>query len=492
MGDNKGSAMAFEDINPVQTELGTGGISKGVVMLIAAMSSFLTPFTGSSVNIALPSINRELAMSAVSLSWVATAYLLAAAMFLVPFGRVADIKGRKRVFLYGMALDAVASILCTVSKSGTWLIAFRAMQGLGGAMIFGTGVAILTSVFPPRERGRALGINVAAVYTGLSAGPLVGGFLTERLGWRSIFFLNALLGVIVVVTVLGKLKAEWVGAKGEKFDLAGSILYSLSLVAIMSGFSELPSHSGFVLLAMGAIGLALFALWEGRLEYPIFNVALFRHNTVFRFSNLAALANYSATFAVAFLLSLYLQYIKNFTAEHAGLILVTQPIIMIICSPIAGSLSDRIEPGVIASIGMTLTTLALVLLTFLGSGSSLSFIMVSLIILGMGFGFFSSPNTNAVMSSVQKRFYGVASGVLGTMRLTGQMFSMGVTLFLFALYIGGKTITPEYYPVFLKCMKIAFMISASLCFLGIFASIARGRTRPPASEKRSPGKTVTL
>jgi MFS family permease len=218
MGDNKGSAMAFEDINPVQTELGTGGISKGVVMLIAAMSSFLTPFTGSSVNIALPSINRELAMSAVSLSWVATAYLLAAAMFLVPFGRVADIKGRKRVFLYGMAFDAVASILCAVSKSGTWLIAFRAMQGLGGAMIFGTGVAILTSVFPPRERGRALGINVAAVYTGLSAGPLVGGFLTERLGWRSIFFLNALLGVIVVVTVLGKLKAEWVGAKGEKFD----------------------------------------------------------------------------------------------------------------------------------------------------------------------------------------------------------------------------------------------------------------------------------
>jgi MFS family permease len=236
----------------------------------------------------------------------------------------------------------------------------------------------------------------------------------------------------------------------------------------------------------GAIGLALFALWEGRLEYPIFNIALFRHNTVFRFSNLAALANYSSTFAVAFLLSLYLQYIKNFTAEHAGLILVTQPIIMIICSPIAGSLSDRIEPGVIASIGMTLTTLALVLLTFLGSGSSLSFIMVSLIILGMGFGFFSSPNTNAVMSSVQKRFYGVASGVLGTMRLTGQMFSMGVTLFLFALYIGGKTITPEYYPVFLKCMKIAFMISASLCFLGIFASIARGRTRLPPSEKRSP------
>ena len=469
--------MAPEEIDPPETGQKTSEISKGVVMLVAGMSSFLTPFTSSSVNIALPSINRELAMSAVSLSWVATAYLLAAAMFLVPFGRIADIQGRKRVFLYGMAIDASASILCTLPKSGVWLIAFRAMQGLGGAMIFGTGVAILTSVFPPRERGRALGINVAAVYTGLSAGPLVGGFLTERLGWRSIFFLNALLGLIVVATVLWKLKGEWVGAKGEKFDVAGTIIYSLSLVAVMSGFSELPSPLAFVLLLTGAVGLGLFTVWEARIQYPIFNVNLFKDNRVFRFSNLAALANYSSTFAVAFMLSLYLQYIKNFTAEHAGLILVAQPVIMIVCSPIAGSLSDRIEPGVIASTGMALTTLALVLLTFLGSASSLLFIMISLIVLGMGFGFFSSPNTNAVMSSVEKKFYGVASGVIGTMRVTGQMLSMGVSLLLFALYIGGKQITPEYYPVFLKCMKIAFMISASLCFLGIFASIARGRTR---------------
>lgn len=470
-------------MKPAEAEHKTSDISKGTVMLIAAMSSFLTPFTGSSVNIALPSINRELAMSAVSLSWVATAYLLAAAMFLVPFGRVADIKGRKRVFLYGMAIDALASILCITTRSGAWLIAFRAMQGLGGAMIFGTGVAMLTSVFPPQERGRALGINVAAVYTGLSTGPLIGGLLTERLGWRSIFLLNALLGIIVVVIVLWKLKAEWLGAKGEKFDFMGAIIYSLSLVAIMSGFTVLPSPLGFILLGIGAIGLTLFTVWEGRHEYPIFNINLFRHNTVFRFSNLAALANYSSTFAVAFLLSLYLQYIKNFTAEHAGLILVTQPIVMVLCSPIAGSLSDRIEPGIIASIGMGLTTLGLVLLTFLGSGSSLYFIIGTLIVLGMGFGFFSSPNVNAVMSSVEKRFYGVASSVLGTMRLTGQMFSMGVTLLLFALYIGGNKISPEYYSVFLKCLKISFIISATLCFLGIFASIARGRTRGPASEK---------
>lgn len=193
-------------------------VSKGVVLLIAAMSSFLTPFTSSSVNIALPSIGTNLFLNAISLSWVATAYLLAAAAFLVPLGRIADIYGRKRVFLVGIIIDAIASILGAASNSGSWLIVFRAFQGLGGAMIFGTGMAILTSVFPSQERGRALGINIAAVYTGLSVGPLVGGFLTSQFGWRSIFLLNAFLGLVMTIIVFWKLKGEWAEAKGERFD----------------------------------------------------------------------------------------------------------------------------------------------------------------------------------------------------------------------------------------------------------------------------------
>ena len=453
-------------------------VNKWVVLFIAGISSFLTPFTGSSVNIALPSINRELAMNAVTLSWVATVYLLAAAMFLVPMGRVADIRGRKIIFLYGMAIDALASILCIFAKSGSYLIIFRALQGIGGAMIFGTGVAILTSVFPPRERGRALGINVAAVYTGLSCGPLIGGFLTGHWGWRSVFVLNALLGLLVVVIVIWKLKGEWAGARGEKFDLVGAFIYSLSLVFIMTGFSVLPHIWGFGLAGAGIAGLFGFAVWEDKVEHPVFNIQLFKRNTVFRYSNLSALINYSATFAVAFLLSLYLQYIKGFTPEHAGMILVAQPVVMVLFSPIAGSLSDRIEPGVIASIGMAVTSLGLVLLIFLGENTSNLYILTGLVVLGIGFGLFSSPNINAIMSSVEKRYYGVASGVLGTMRLTGQMFSMGVVLLLFALYIGQVKITPEYYPVFLIAMKIAFIVFASLCFLGVFASMARGRLRP--------------
>jgi MFS family permease len=236
-----------------------------------------------------------------------------------------------------MTIDAAASLMCAISHSGTWLIVFRAMQGLGGAMIFGTGIAILTSVFPAQGRGRALGINVAAVYTGLSAGPLIGGFLTERLGWRSIFVLNGFMGLMVIVAVLWKLKGEWAGAKGEKFHYNGAIIYSLAIVTIIYGFSVLPDLKGGGLILIGIFGVAAFVRWELKIEQPVLSIGLFRDNSVFRFSNLAALINYSATFAVTFLLSLYLQYIKGFTPEHAGLILVIQPIFQVICSPIAGT-----------------------------------------------------------------------------------------------------------------------------------------------------------
>jgi EmrB/QacA subfamily drug resistance transporter len=416
-------------------------------------------------------------MDAVSLNWVATAYLLAAATFLVPFGRIADIRGRKRIFQIGIVVDAAASILCAVSRSGGWLIFFRVLQGFGGSMIFGTAIAILTSVFPPQERGRALGFSTASVYTGLSVGPLIGGFMTQHFGWQGIFYLNALLGIIISIVVFSKLRGEWAGAKGEKFDYIGSILFSVAMVILVYALSVLPALWGLGLVFLALVAFGVFLGWESRQEFPVLKVEFFRTNTVFAFSNLAALINYSATAAVGFLLSLYLQYINGFTPEHAGLILVMQPVIMVIGSPIAGNLSDKVEPRIVSSIGMAFTTAGLVMLIFLGSGTSLIYILASLFVLGLGFGFFSSPNTNAVMSSVDRKFYGVASGTLGTMRLIGQALSLGLVLLLFSLYLGKVQITPENHALFLKAMKIAFIISAVLCFGGIFASIARGNTR---------------
>ncbi len=449
---------------------------KSVVALIAALSSFLTPFTSSSVNIALPAIDRELSLDAISLSWIATSYLLSAAMFLVPFGRMGDIYGRKRIYVAGVMIDAVASVMCALLSSGAGIIFFRGMQGLGGAMIFGTGIAILTSVYPVQERGKALGINVAAVYTGLSAGPLIGGLLTEHLGWRSIFFLNALLGVVIVSLVFWKMTGEWKEAKGERFDSAGALIYSLSLVSLMYGFTMLPNPLGGALILTGMFGLYGFAAWEKRARYPLLDIMLFSKNRIFGFSNLAAFINYGATFANVFLLSLYFQQIKGFSAEYAGMILITQPLLQILFSPIAGSLSDRVEPRLLASAGMGATTAGLAMLSFLQKETPLGYVIASLAVMGVGFGFFSSPNTNAAMSSVEKKFYGIASGMLGTMRLTGQMFSMGIIMLLFSVSLGKVRITPEYYEIFLKCARMGFTVFAAFCFAGIFASSARGNT----------------
>jgi EmrB/QacA subfamily drug resistance transporter len=450
---------------------------KRAALLIATLASFLTPFMVSSINIALPAIGAEFQMSAVLLSWVPTSYILAAAMFLVPFGRLADIHGRKRIFAYGMGLFTLASLLIAFSQSVAALITLRVLQGFGGAMIFGTGMAILTSVFPAAERGRVLGINVASVYLGLSCGPVLGGFLTHQFGWRSIFLVNVPLGALVIYLVSTKLKGEWAEAKGEAFDSVGSLLYAFTLVALMYGLSRMPAPTGGWLIAAGIIGIALFVMWEAKTKSPLLNMDLFFHNATFAFSNLAALINYSATFAVTFLMSLYLQYIKGFTPQHAGMVLIAQPVMMAVFSPFAGRLSDTSEPRVVASIGMGFATAGLLLFTFINPDTHLGFIITGLMLLGFGFALFSSPNTNAVMSSLEKRYYGVGSATLGTMRLVGQMLSMGITMVLFAFSIGSARITPEYYPQFLASMKTAFMVFSALCFGGIFASLARGKVR---------------
>jgi EmrB/QacA subfamily drug resistance transporter len=444
-------------------------------LIAATLAAFLTPFMDSAMNLALPSISQEFAMDAVLFSWVRTAYLLAAAMFLVPLGKIADIHGRKRIFTYGAAIFTLAALLIGLSTSASMLIATRVLQGIGSAMIFGTGMAILTSAFPPHERGRVLGVNVAAVYLGLSLGPSIGGFLTEELGWRSIFLITALLGLIVITFVIWRLKGEWAEARGESFDFLGSVLYSLALLLLMYGFSRLPLVLGAGLILVGAVALIAFVAWEMKAKNPVLNLKLFRENRPFAFSNLAALINYGAVSAVAFLLSLYLQYIKALTPKEAGLVLIFQPIVQATFSPLAGWLSDRIEPRIVASAGMVFTAAGLGILALLSAATSFGIIIACLIMLGFGFALFSSPNMNAIMGSVERRFYGVASGTLGTMRLVGQTFSMGVVTLLFALVIGRVEITPEYYASFLTSMKTAFTIFALLCIGGIFASLTRGR-----------------
>jgi EmrB/QacA subfamily drug resistance transporter len=451
-----------------------------LALFIALFSGFLTPFDLSAVNIALPTIGQEFAMDAVSMGWVATAYLLASAVFLLPFGRIADIYGRKKIFSCGLAIFTFASFLMIFSTSALMVILLRLLQGTGAALIFGTAVAILTSVTPPDERGKALGIYTTAVYVGLSCGPFIGGFLTHAFGWRSIFLINVPLGVIALALVFLYLDGEWADANGESFDLGGAVQYGLTLVCVMYGLSLLPALEGVILLLAGSVMMLVFLNRERRIPFPLLDIRLWTRNRAFAFSNIAALINYSATFSVTFFLSLYLQYVRGFDPWTAGAILVVQPVIQAIISPFAGRLSDRMTPGKIASLGMGLTAVGLFALVFVNATTPLPLIAVILVILGMGLGFFSSPNTNAVMSSVERKHYGIASGTLGTMRLVGQMMSMGVAMMIIALFIGRIQITAAQHTQLLTSMQVAFAFFAVLCITGVFFSLVRCReTDPP-------------
>ncbi|HDQ03731.1 MAG TPA: MFS transporter [Deltaproteobacteria bacterium] len=445
------------------------------ILLAVSLSSFLTPFMGSAVNVALPVMGKELAMHALTLSWVASSFLLAAAITLVPLGRIADIYGRQRIFLYGAMIFTVSSSFCIWAPNQSALIFSRVIQGIGGAMIFSTGMAMLISVYPPEKRGRILGINLAAVYTGLTIGPFLGGFLTQQLGWRYIFLFATLVGAIIILTTMRLAKEGHPEAGEEKFDFGGAVLYGFALFGVMYGFSRLPSWPAALLIGVGIFCLMIFIIRQLKTPFPLLNIHLFLDNRVFAFSNLAALINYCATFAVAFLLSLYLQHVKLLSPLEAGAILVAQPFILALFSPLAGRLSDRFEPQLIASAGMSLTVIGLGLLLFINPDISICYIVMSLVVLGFGFALFSSPNVNATMSSVGPKFYGVASATLATMRITGQMFSMGITMLVFSVILGSHQLSAADTTFLLKSIRIIFFTLAIICCGGIFASAARGR-----------------
>ncbi|MEW5908734.1 MAG: MFS transporter [Thermodesulfobacteriota bacterium] len=446
-------------------------------LFVATLTSFMGPFIISSVNVALPSIQREFSINAIQLSWIATSLLVAVAVTLVPAGRIADIYGRKKIFTLGLVIYTLATGFAGFSGSAEMLILFRVIQGVGAAMFVTTGMAILTSIFPPQKRGRVIGIYVAAVYIGLSAGPFIGGMLTQHLGWRSIFFVVFPFGIASIWITLKYLKGEWADAKGETLDIAGTVLYAISIFSLVYGSSLLPDVKAFYFGIGGVISFYAFIRRQLSTRFPVFEVRLFSQNRLFTFSSIAALIHYSATFSVTFFISLYLQYIKAIPPQVAGTLLVAQPLMMALFSPLAGRLSDRIEPRKIASSGMLLTAIGLFLFASIGKTTGSGFIVGVLAMLGFGFALFSSPNMNAIMGSVEKKFFGIASGAVATMRLLGQMTSMAVAMVVFAVFIGHEQISPDNYDRFLKALNVSFIIFALMCCIGIFFSLFRGELR---------------
>lgn len=341
-------------------------------------------------------------------------------------------------------------------------------------MVFSTNTAVLISAFPGKDRGKVLGYSIASTYVGLSAGPVIGGFLNHNLGWRSIFALTALIGIVVLIIAWSKLPKDDCSHDKANYDVLGNILYIGMIVLTMYGLSEFSMKP--VPVALVACGLLLgflFVRHELKLENPVVQVRIFKSNIAYSFSNLAALLNYGATFAIGYLMSIYLQVVMGYSSQTAGFILIAQPALMAILSPYTGKLSDRISPFKLASFGMALCAAGVLIFAFVGMNTPLWIIIAALVITGIGFAFFSSPNTNAVMACVEPENYGVASSILATMRSIGHTSSMVIVTVIVAKYMGDQALADAEPELLIQTMHTAFLIFAVVCAVGVFISLKR-------------------
>ena len=444
--------------------------SVNAILFVICLSSSLVPFMGSALNLALPYINEDFSINASLSGWIPTSYMLSTAIFQIPCAKLADMTGRRRVLIWGLVLFILFTVLSGFASSVVSLIIYRFLSGIGSAMIFGTSAAILMSAIPLQKRGQALGINAATVYFSLAAGPFLGGILTQYWGWQSIFYISALIAFFVLIGALFAIKENWKEERKQTFDVIGSVLYALGLSAIIYGFTILPAILGFILLAAGILIMVAFSVYEKKQPNPVFDIKVFFENKVFKYSSLSALINYSATFAISFMLSLYLQYVRGLSPRDAGLILIVQSIMMAVVSFASGKLSDKMSASFLSTLGMSIIFLGLIGLCFIGESTNFYIIIALLVLIGFGFGVFSSPNMNILMSSVDKQYYGFASATAGTMRLVGQSLSMGIAMMSISLLIGDIKFSAAVHTELMYSMRITFIICSVLCLFGVYAS----------------------
>lgn len=472
------------------------------VITVVVITAFITTFTGSALNLSIPDIGARFGASAGHMGWLVSGYTLSVAAFSVPFGRLADITSRRNVLIAGIALFVACCIAAVVSGSMAMLLISRVMQGVGAAMIFSTSTAVLISVFPGEQRGRALGYSLASTYVGLSAGPVIGGALNHNFGWRSIFVFIGILGAAALVAALMKLPPEKRtdadaqagcavsspdecagsaapgreknGRNGRSFDAAGNVIYMISVFLLMYGLSEAGKGAAYIAVAAaGAAAGVIFIRHEMKAADPVVDIRLFRENKGYAFSNLSAMLNYGATFAISYLISIYLQVVMGYSSQTAGLIMIFQPLIMAVLSPVSGRLSDRFSPFRMSSLGMALCAAGTFMFIFTGLKTHLAFIIAALVVTGLGFAMFSSPNTNAVMSCVEKADYGVASSILATMRSIGHTFSMVIVTITVTVLASDMVLADVPADVLIKVIRVSFIVFTAICISGVFISLKR-------------------
>jgi MFS family permease len=440
------------------------------VIFACALGSFLTAFLSNATVIASPSIALQFGMSNIQQNWIATIFFLIIAVVSVPAGKLAGKYGLKKSLITGVIIFLLGSIGCALSFNTITILGFRALQGIGGGLLNVCGTALVVSALPPQKRGKGIGLTVAGVYIGLSLAPVIGGFLNYHFGWRSIFYIVIPLLIILLYIIPTRITKEWKIGETEPIDLPGSVIYSIGILFFVYGFTIINTLPGIILTIIGLIGLIGFGMFELRQKYPVFEMRLFK-NHKFLSSNIAALISYLATFVITFVINYHLQYIMGMNSQSAGMILIITPLMMAILAPNAGKLSDKINPQKLAALGMSLVTIAILILVFITETTPVYIIVFAMFLQGVGYGLFSSPNTNSVMSSVPRNQTPSASSAVATMRVIGQTLSSGMLTVIFAIIMGSVPIIPKYYGLLLKSSQIACIISVVLCVLAVITSL---------------------
>ena len=439
---------------------------KWLVLIAIGASTFMSALDTSVVNVILPIINRSFASDIATVEWVVTIYLLIVSGLLLSFGRLGDMRGHKSIFMIGFAIFIISSALCGLAPSIGSLIAFRGLQALGAAMLAANSPAILAKNFPSSQRGQALGLQATMTYLGLTVAPSLGGFLTDLISWRAVFYINIPVGLIAFFLSWRFIPQDRTIRTGKRFDLPGAAIFLAALIALLIGLNQghtlgwlsIPILS---LLTFSTLFLISFVLVESRSSNPILDLDLFK-NKVFSAASMSAVLNYIAIFSILLLLPFYLIQGRDLSPSQAGLILTIQPIVMAIVAPISGMISDRVGTQIPSVFGMVVLTFGLLLLARLGPLSAIYEIGIALAVVGFGTGTFISPNNSAIMGSAPPKRQGIAAGVLATARSTGMVLGVGLAGAIFTTILANGQGGGNLF----NATRVSFLVAAGLAALG--------------------------
>lgn len=460
------------------------------ILATAAVGTFMAALDSSVVNLILPNLGAYFRTSLSTIEWTVMSYLLVISSLLLAYGRLGDLYGHKKIYLLGYGVFTAGSLLCGFAPTVLMLIIFRGVQAVGAGMLMAMGPAIVTDAVSPESRGKALSVSAVAVAVAATVGPVLGGFLADAFGWRSVFLINIPIGIAGLWLAARTIPVHRV-EKAQSFDFIGAAMTFVALIAILLPLSLVEEFGWGNPWIVGSLlfGLALaavFVLYEGRTAYPMFEMDLFR-NRLFAMSNLAALLNYMAQFSIILLIPFYLQQLRGLSPEHAGLLYLPMPLMTMVVAPISGVLSDRMDSRYISSAGMAIIACGMWQLSNLKADSPFLLLIIGLVTIGLGSGLFQTPNNSAIMGSVPGTKRGIASGMLATMRnigmvlgvaISGAIFTSHKDLLLKALHVKGLSGGALQQAAFVGALHLAYTVGALLAILGVIASLVRGKTRP--------------